>query len=393
MPETGPIHILFLSRWYPSRVDPMSGLFIQKQAEALAATHRVTVVHVQPDPCCQDAFETELATEKNVGVIRVYYRLRKSTFFGTAIFGNLVRYILAWRKGIRLIRKMRIDIVHAHILTRTGVIGYWLARRSGKPLILSEHWSRYFPEQDWFNGWFRRSLTRFIFARAHAVIAVSEKLKQAMQSHRLHNSNWHIVPNIVEPGLFFPETDSGPLPGKCIVHVSCFNEKSKNISGFLEAVQLVRQNRTDFHCLLVGEGPDLDQVKRKAEDLGLTRDCVEFTGMKTGNDLAAIYRKAGFTVISSRFETFGTVVIESIACGTPVVSTAVGIAPEIVSEKNGILVQSHDPRALGEAISQMIDRCSRFNRADVSGTVGKRFTPESVGRQLTEVYLSLIQSG
>jgi hypothetical protein len=73
MSESRP-HILLLPRWYPHRYDPMPGLFVRYQAEALTAHCEVSVLYVHPDPHCPNAVETDFAVENGVHVIRVYYR-------------------------------------------------------------------------------------------------------------------------------------------------------------------------------------------------------------------------------------------------------------------------------------------------------------------------------
>ena len=123
------LNILFLPRWYPNRHDPMPGLFIQKQAEVLAKSNQVAVLYVHPDPECPNEFEIDYAEEAGVNVIRVYYRVpAPSTSFFTP-FVHITRFIRAHLRGLDMVSDFSPDIVHSHILTRTGAVGYWLARR------------------------------------------------------------------------------------------------------------------------------------------------------------------------------------------------------------------------------------------------------------------------
>ena len=61
------IKVLFLPRWYPHKHDPMPGLFIQRQAEALTSDCDVAVIYVHPDPNCPNKIEVDFCEEKSVG--------------------------------------------------------------------------------------------------------------------------------------------------------------------------------------------------------------------------------------------------------------------------------------------------------------------------------------
>jgi len=384
------MNILILPRWYPNRQDPMPGLSIQRKAEVLAKSHQVVVISVHADPDCPNKFETEYSEEKGVMVIRVYYRDMESSFPGISMFRRLINFFIAYQKGLRIAGGYKPDIIHSYVLTRTGIIGYYLSFRYHAPHVISEFWSRYFPEQNMFKGWLRKRIARFLIQKAATVIIVSEKLYQAMQAYRLQNSHHFIVPNIVDTGIFFPETVEKSGSQKHFIHVSCFDDKSKNISGFLESVNILWQKRKDFHCTLIGVGPDLERMKTYAGNLGLTGVCVTFDGLRTGGELADLYRQADFTVQSSRFETFGNVIIESLACGTPIVSTDVGVASEVINVKNGILIRPGDTWEMTVALDKMLDQCNSYDPQEVRKTIEGRFTPEAVGHQLISIYSTLI---
>jgi len=368
----------------------MPGLFIQRQAEALAKSHQVVVIYVQADPDCPNRFEAGYSEEAGVRIVRVYYKTAELACPAIAVLRNMVCFFMAYRRGIRIIGGFKPDIIHSHVLTRAGIVGYWLSLRFHTPHVISEHWSMYFPEQDKFRGRLRKWITRFLVCKADAIITVSEMLMMAMKAHRLTNPRYYIVPNIVDNRFFTSAEAKKNEPQKHFIHVSCFDEKSKNISGLLESVRLLRQKRTDFHCTLVGDGPDLERMKTLSGTLGLTGECVTFAGLMSIRELSELYHKADFTVISSQFETFGTVLIESLACGTPVVTTNTGIAQEVINVLNGILIPAGDPEKLVSAINRMLDECFSFDPQEVSRTIEGKFTPESVSRQLTGIYSSLI---
>lgn len=389
MPDS-PLNILFLPRWYPNRYDPMPGLFIQRQAETLAVSARVVVLYVHPDPDCPNEFEIEYSREEGVTVVRVYFKTPAIVIPGLFQAMNLINFYRSHIRGLEVVGEFTPDIVHSHILTREAMMGHWFSRRFRVPHVISEHWSRYFPENGTYRGWVRKTITKYLVRRAAALIPVSDLLKQAMMNCHLSNDHTEVVPNVVDIPMApeLPALHRGKE--KHFLHVSCFDDRAKNISGLLMAISEVSRRRSDFTCFLAGEGPDFERMKELAAELGLTEDVVVFAGLKRGKELAALYRETDFTVLSSRYETFGTVIIESLACGTPVLSTAVGIAPEAVRETNGILIPADSQEALTDGLEKMLDLAGTFDRQAIKREISGRYTSERVGLMLLGIYAKIL---
>jgi glycosyltransferase involved in cell wall biosynthesis len=127
-------------------------------------------------------------------------------------------------------------------------------------------------------------------------------------------------------------------------------------------------------------------MQNLATELGLKDEVVRFTGLKQGDDLTKAYEEADFTVLSSRYETFGTVIVESLASGTPVVSTRVGVAPEVINDQNGVLIPPEDTNALAEAIIRMLNSGNTYNREAIRNEIINRFTPEVISDKLLSIY-------
>jgi glycosyltransferase involved in cell wall biosynthesis len=387
------LRVLFLPKWYPNRYDPMPGLFIRRQAEAITPFCDVAVIYVHPDPHCPNRHEVDFCIENEVRVLRVYYRVNEgqSPFIGKPI--NLLHHYKAYIRAFRSIHEFSPDLVHAHILTRLGFIGWRIASTQKIPLVISEHWSRYFPENLSYKGWFRKLVTGFVVKRAAAVVAVSEPLRSAMQRHGIDHPDFRIIPNVVERTHLVHGTSGQHSRVKTIVHVSCFEDKSKNISGFLRSVKALSELRQDFVCLMVGEGPDWEDMKDYAGYLRIAGSLVRFTGLKTDLEFEEILGQADLSVLSSRYETFGTVVIESLACGVPVVATSVGVACEVINDTNGILVPPGEDQIMTEALNQMLETCRNYDKELIKNSISDKYSKETVGKQLVSLYRELVPDG
>ena len=392
-------HIVFLARWYPHRYDPMFGLFVQRHAEAAALFNDITVIYCQQTTdngqqtlstdnqqtvrtYCIRPFEIVRTLENNVDTIRIYYKKPKNKIL------SLLRFYRANMIGLRLGRKdgrgepRPYDLIHVHILTRLGVIAWMQKLLHKTPYIITEHWSRYLPGND-FSGFLRKFFTKIVVRNAKLVTTVTENLGNAMKAHGLKNDNYVVLPNVVNLDMFHiteKNTDAtGHVP--TIIHISCFEDKSKNISGLLESLKIVDEKGIDFQCTLIGEGIDFEMMKQKAESLQLINK-VSFTGLLEGQALADELSSGDFLVLSSNYENMPVVILEALASGLPVVSTNVGGIKEMIDETKGILVEPRNQEALAEAIIKMIETYKNYNATYLRNSVIEKYGYESVGRFL-----------
>ena len=393
-------HIVFLARWYPHRYDPMFGLFVQRHAEAAALFNDITVIYCQQiesqsrdasitpkkkeqyvtDTSNHKKFEIVRTNENNVDTIRVYYKKPKNKIL------SLIRFYRANMMALKIGRdKSRpYDLIHVHILTRLGVIAWMQKLLHKTPYIITEHWSRYLPGND-FSGFLRKFFTKIVVRNAKLVTTVTENLANAMKAHGLKNDNYVTLPNVVNLDMFHiseKNTDAtSHVP--TIIHISCFEDKSKNISGLLESLKIVDEKGIDFQCTLIGEGMDFEMMKQKAESLQLINK-VSFTGLLEGQALADELASGDFLVLSSNYENMPVVILEALA--SPVVSTNVGGIKEMIDETKGILVEPRNQEALAEAIIKMIETYKNYDANYLRNSVIEKYGYESVGRFLDKMY-------
>ena len=127
------------------------------------------------------------------------------------------------------------------------------------------------------------------------------------------------------------------------------------MAGILRAAAALRQPRSDFRLLIVGEGPDRESLERLAAGLALSEDCVRFVGRKDESELAQIMRQADCFVLFSEYENLPCVISEAMASGLPVIATRVGGIPEQVRADMGILVAPGDEAGLTQAMAVVLD--------------------------------------
>jgi len=153
--------------------------------------------------------------------------------------------------------------------------------------------------------------------------------------------------------------------------------KQKGLHWLLEAAKRLAEMRNDFVIRLVGQGPDGQKLKQMARDMGIA-DPVQFEGYQT--DIIPYYLRASCTVLTSRFEGFPNVLVESIAVGTPVVSFDCPSGPQeiIKTGVNGHLIPLADVDQFVVALNETLDHC--WDSAEIRQTA-MRYHPQRILNQ------------
>lgn len=374
-------HILFLPAWYPNENDPMFGLFIQRHAETLALENKVSVICFEALSSNKRTRQITVSEENNVWVARVRFS-KSQGLWGR--FSYAVDFMVGMHKAFALLRKKRgkPDMSIVNVLTRMGFIALVVKLLYKVPFVIVEHWSRYLPYPGTYRGIFRKRMTRFIVQHSSGLASVSEYLLEAMKKHGLHHSNSMVIGNVVNCEIFKPVVKPSYTNRIQFISISCFEDKSKNLSGLLHALKILKSQRNDFVCVMAGTGQDFNYIKTLSEELQLN-DCLVFTGLIQGEEVADLINDSAFLVVSSRYENMPVVINEAFCCGKPVVSSRVGGIHEFLNQERGILVEPENDKALSEALSYMLDHYHQFNPTFIRDFAVKRFSPEAVRKQFT----------
>lgn len=338
--------ILFLTPWYPSDKDAMSGLFVQKHVEAVRAQGvDVRVVHSQG---WRDTWRQWKALQRE-----------------------------GWMP----------DVVQLNVIQKQGLLAWWLKRRYGIPYVIIEHWTGYLPEnksvkEHSLHTWLMKRICR----EAEVVMPVSEQLGKAMQTLGFEAKRWEKVNNVVDD--FFFETSavrSQKSAIKTLLNITCFDEPHKNVKSLLRAAKKLSEKRLDWKLVLVGTGADYTEVRAYADSLAFPEGLLRWTGELIPQQVSDEFDKADLFVLTSRFENAPVVISESIVKGVPVLSTNVGGISEMVDTQSGILIPSEDDEALIKALETMLDHCQDYNRERIRKQ-GTQYSFLVVGQQLKTIY-------
>ena len=183
------------------------------------------------------------------------------------------------------------------------------------------------------------------------------------------------------------------LPERFILGLGTLQPR-KNFNGLIDAFRCLlatggaESQIPDLHLVIVGgRGWMYQDILALAKGYGL-EERVHFPGFVADSDLPALYSLASVFAFPSWYEGFGLPVLESMACGTPVVTADNSSLPEVVGEA-GLMVAAGDSAALAEAIGQLIiDQDLRARLVPAGRQHAKSFTWESAGKCLLNLYQS-----
>jgi glycogen(starch) synthase len=381
------LKILFLASWYPSRVHPQRGIFVQRHAEAVARMCRVAVLFLVSDPNLKDDhFETECLDDGNLLTVRIFYKTRQLRLPGLAWLYKLLRYRKLHRAGFSIIRdKMGVpDLVHVHVIYPIGWYALWLKWFKRIPYIVSEHSSAYLHKGKRLQFLSRHWLARLVVKNAKEVTTVSRSLRQAMEQKGLA-SRYTVIPNVVDSRNFFFDPMKKQGGKKRMLHVSLLNDV-KNVEGILRTVARLGARRTDFELHIAGDGPNRPRLEALATELRIKDQLVFFLGLQNSASLAQIMRESDFLIIFSHFESLPCVLIEALASGLPIIASRVGGIPDHLGPDMGLLVEPGDEAGLLSAMEYMLDHSSEYSSGRIQEYARSHFEFAVVGRQFMEIY-------
>jgi glycosyltransferase involved in cell wall biosynthesis len=389
--------VLHLPKWYPNRYDDQDGDFVARHVAAIAphAEAAVLFATVARGPLPR-LIECEGDLHATVPTLRYYYRARPTGFGPLDKPLKLVLYFWCLGLGYQQLRQYwghPPQLVHVHVLLRTGLFAWWLKLVHGIPYVVTEHWTLYLPERAHGIGWLRQWLTRRVVQHAAALHTVSQGLRTAMQQLGFVAPRSEVIANVVDTSLF-ALTPVARIPDQLLV-VSAFHDKVKNISGVLRVVAQLRYRWPAVRLRVAGYGPDEGMLQQLAKELDLlTNNTVTFLGKLPHTEVAREMQQATALVSFSRAETFGCVFLEARATGCPVVGPATGGVPELFQPEGafGLLVPPDDEAALTQAIEAVLNDSSVFEATRLHADAEARCSYSQVGQRFAALYATVLVS-
>lgn len=405
--------MIIVASWYPGVDDPARGRFVADQAEALAATGRVTPliasfeeVRIAGDrlhqPRGREAFERHRAAalDRHPAVINhsawgvplsiptarvpALVGIGKATPAGSD--GDLRRDALLALSD-RMDLSGPVGVVHAHTAYPDGYAAAALAERIGWPLVITEHAT--FVARQLGKPEERRRYLEAV-ERAARFLAVSDVLAgELAEAIPDLDGKLEVMPNTIPLEQYVAAGMEGRSKEE-LLFVG-YRKPIKGIATLIRAFADVHAARPGATLRLVGRSPTREmeeEWRQLARDLGVAA-AVRFDEPMDRAGVAEAMNRASLLVHPSTRETFGMTTLESLASGMPVVAArSGGISSMLEDPRLGELVPPHDSRALSNAVLRALDRRSSFD-PDVLRAAVAPYAATAVAGRLVAMYEDL----
>jgi teichuronic acid biosynthesis glycosyltransferase TuaC len=361
------VPIVTYTSLFPNREMPHHGVFVAERLRRLLATRRVSSTVVAPLPWfpAKSSMFGEYARFARVPPAERWedtevLHPRYGTVPGIGM--NLQAFSLARATLSELTRlKARglAAVIDAHYFYPDGVAAAWIGQRLRIPVVITARGSD-------INVLARHKIPRRLILRAAhqaaAVVTVSESLRTELIRMGVPAGRVQTLRNGVDLVRFSPG-DRAALRQSLGLNAFTILSVGRLVPGKGHAVVAqALQHIPDAEFVIVGDGPERSAIEEVVNACGLGSR-VRFTGSLPHTKLVEYYRAADVMVLASASEGMPNVVLEALACGTPVVATAVGGVPEILDRSVGRVVVRREPLQIAAAINEL--RASMPERAAV----------------------------
>jgi glycosyltransferase involved in cell wall biosynthesis len=355
-----PIRLLTFSTLFPNNARPNHGIFVENRLRHLVASGEATSEVVAPVPWFPTVHPWFGDWAVNARVvpreIRHGLTIRHPRFPVLPKVGMSLAPTLLYRAMVPVVRRLLaegpgIDAIDAHYLYPDGVAAVRLGRHFGLPVVMTARGTDVSLIPQFARP---RQLIRQAIAGAAALIAVSAALKEALVELGAPDAKVTVLRNGVDTTLFRPPADRSAVRAALsvtrpmLISVGLLIER-KGHHRTIEAMTRL----PEFELIIVGEGPEHDRLNALITRLGLGGR-VRLLGARPHAELPSLYGAADASVLSSSREGWANVLLESMACGTPVVASPIWGNPEVVrAPAAGVITRENSPDGIAEGVRQL----------------------------------------
>lgn len=385
-----PLRLLVFTTLFPHAGLPNQGVFVENRLRHLVGTGRVEATVLAPVPWFPSRsarFGTWArhagapAAEERHGLRVLHPRFLAVPKVGMTVAPTLLRAAATGAARRLMAGGARFDLIDAHYGYPDGVAAVRLGHRLGLPVVVTARGSDMTQLPD--HAAPRRMIVDMM-ARADALIAVSAGLKRAMVALGGPEERITVLRNGVDLAMFHPPEDRAAarlrlgLHGPTLISVGHLIERK----GQRHTIAALA-NLPGWTLLLVGEGPERARLQALAAAQGVV-DRVQFLGSQPHEALSGLYGAADISVLASSREGWANVLLESMACGTPVVASAIPGNDEVVQGRAaGLIVEANTPAGFASGVRAL---WADMPKRDAVRAYAERFSWDATSEGQLEVF-------
>jgi teichuronic acid biosynthesis glycosyltransferase TuaC len=355
-----PIRLLTFSTLFPHEGRPNHGIFVENRLRHLLASGEATSTVLAPVPWFPSRSvrfgdwalnASAPAVELRHGITIHHARYPVIPKIGMSAAPWLLYRAMVPQVARLLADGNRFDAIDAHYVYPDGVAAAWLGRRFGLPVVITARGTdvNLIPQYR-----VPRRLIKGAIRNASALVAVSAALKQVLVELGAPDDKVTVLRNGVETELFRPPANRVAiraglgLKGPTLISVGGLIERKGHHRTIEAMLQL-----PGFELLIAGEGPERERLSGLIEAYGLSAR-VRLLGPRPHKELPALYGAADASVLASSREGWANVLLESMACGTPVVAANIWGNPEVVrAPAAGVIYEPNTPDGIVAGVRRL----------------------------------------
>ncbi len=340
------LSLLTFTTLFPTPARPNHGVFVLNRLRHLVATGEARARVLAPVPW-RPGLAGAPAREERAGLQVDHPRFLAVPFLGMAVSPWLLTRAAAPVLAAQLRAGARFDAIDAHYFYPDGIAAVWLGRRFGLPVVITARGSdvTQFPAYR-----IPRRLILRAAAEAAAIVSVSAGLRDSLIALGVPPARITVLRNGVDLELFRPAERAQAraelgVSGPVLLSVGALIPRKGHDRTIAALAHL-----PEWTLLIAGEGPERARLAALAARLGVGAR-VRLLGAIPHARLPSVYSAADLSVLASAREGWANVLLESMACGTPVIASPIPGNTEVVrAPEAGAIAAGTTPTAIADAV-------------------------------------------
>lgn len=399
------MHIFHIPSWYPCRHGQYTGISCENLIRSIHVVHpeiknsvslyQETQYRILFSKSFFREFIGYFAAKNEIrrvveNINLEFFYSSKTLFYSTRLgFNDRETAYLKHRENLlECIKKSgRPDVIHAQVTNTGGYAAWRLSKEFNIPYLITERYAP-FPQRDYLKNADELIDDMFLpLHQADKVISVSPAFAEIIS--RFSKRQVIAIPNFLDEDFFRPSAIKKVKSASefCFSTLALSYEPRKGVEILVRAIKLIREKGYSAIFRIGGGREDhfLENIKKLSLELGVGGN-IEWFGKIDRNDVVRLMQDSDCFVLASQSESFGTVYIEALACGKPVIATRCGGPESIVNDINGFLVSVDNPEELADAMIRMMNEYKNFDQGAIRNDFLKRFSKTVVVEKYIDIY-------
>ncbi len=388
-----PLHVLIMPSWYKTPETPVLGTFFEEQARALQKEgHFVGIIYPEYKPPSEGFWspnkeQLDFYMDKGIPTFNIKAntgvpKMRRLSYrqFGKSVNIVFEEYVKNFDRP---------DIIHAHSIFHAGIAGFSIAKFHKIPFIITEHLTSFL--MGYINHKTDIEVSREIYEYADEAIIVSHNFRKDLEKQlNLPENTFRVIHNLINDIFLEKVTTLKYNQGETFnFFTNSFLLPRKNIKLIIDSINILVKKELNVKLTIGGEGPLALELKEYVKFLGL-ENVIHFTDKLWRYEVRDELDKCHAFLLASQYETFGVVLIESLARGRPVVTTNSGGPLDFIHPEHGIIVEKHETKDFAKAMEKIILTYDSYNQQELSNYCKSNFNEHRIANEMMDLYYASI---